>query len=132
MRKVWYHQIWIQNYLGLIVSDLMYICAAYIFEKVHIAVQFQQLSFKLLNFIFHPVKAVKSQKVFYSSHLQKKKISKWFKLWGPRNLHTFQGKLLQIQVKKKLEKECQNSNHFKVNPFLFRMKIPFEILWPLR
>ena len=25
MRKVWYHQIWIQNYLGFIVSDLMYI-----------------------------------------------------------------------------------------------------------
>ena len=23
MRKVWYHQIWIQNYLGFIVSDLM-------------------------------------------------------------------------------------------------------------
>ena len=73
MRKFWYYQIWIQNYLGFIVSDLMYICAAYIFEKVHIAVQFQQLSFKLLNFIFHPVKAVKSRKVFYSSHLQKKR-----------------------------------------------------------
>ena len=25
MRKVWYHQIWIQNYLGFIVSDLTYI-----------------------------------------------------------------------------------------------------------
>ena len=25
MRKVWYHQIWIQNYLGFIVSDLIYI-----------------------------------------------------------------------------------------------------------
>ena len=25
MRKVWYHQIWIQNYLGFIVSDLLYI-----------------------------------------------------------------------------------------------------------
>ena len=24
MRKVWYHQIWIQNYLGFIVSDLIY------------------------------------------------------------------------------------------------------------
>jgi hypothetical protein len=24
MREVWYHQIWIQNYLGFIVSDLMY------------------------------------------------------------------------------------------------------------
>ena len=23
MRKVWYHQIWIQNYLGIIVSDLI-------------------------------------------------------------------------------------------------------------
>ena len=25
MRKVWYHQIWIQNCLGFIVSDLMYV-----------------------------------------------------------------------------------------------------------
>jgi hypothetical protein len=25
MRKVWYHQIWIQNYLRFVVSDLMYI-----------------------------------------------------------------------------------------------------------
>ena len=25
MMKVWYHQIWIQNYLGFIVSDLTYI-----------------------------------------------------------------------------------------------------------
>ena len=25
MRKVWYHQIWFQNYLGFIVSDLLYI-----------------------------------------------------------------------------------------------------------
>ena len=24
MRKVWYHQIWIQNYLGFIVSDLVF------------------------------------------------------------------------------------------------------------
>ena len=28
MRKVWYHQIWIQNYLGFIVSDLMYMLYA--------------------------------------------------------------------------------------------------------
>ena len=25
MRKVWYHQIWIQNYFGFIMSDLMYV-----------------------------------------------------------------------------------------------------------
>ena len=30
MRKVWYHQIWIQTYLGFIVSDLMYIHTIYI------------------------------------------------------------------------------------------------------
>ena len=29
MRKVWYHQIWIQTYLGFIVSDLTYIVSTY-------------------------------------------------------------------------------------------------------
>ena len=29
MRKVWYHKIWIQNYFGFIVSDLMYIHSTY-------------------------------------------------------------------------------------------------------
>ena len=37
MRKVWYHQIWIQNYLGFIVSDLTYIHTLHIQEWVIMA-----------------------------------------------------------------------------------------------